>query len=205
MSPAAPDLPGLPPLSWTGVDGVAMYDDRTGALTLESAPGVDWTNDAGGGPQQHGATALAFAAPDGDFVLSAHVRVPGERTTFDAGALALWADPDHWAKLCDEHSPQGDDMVVSVVTDGFSDDGNGRLLAGPGVFLRVARVGPAFAFHASDDGTTWDFVRTFRLRADPGPFSVGFLAQAPLGDRCTATFDHIVLTHRTLPDLRDGS
>ncbi len=199
------DLPGLPPLHWTGTEGTARTDPDTGALSLVAAAGVDWTNNAGGGPRRHDATALAFPAPEGDFTLSARVTVHDDRTTFDAGALALWADPDHWAKLCDEHSPQGDDMVVSVVTDGFSDDGNGRLLARPDVFLRVARVGPAFAFHASDDGTTWDFVRTFRLRADPGPFSVGFLAQAPLGDRCTATFDHIVLTHRTLPDLRDGS
>lgn len=198
-------VPGLPPLHWTGLDGTAHLDADTGSLTLVSAAGVDWTNDAAGGPQQHGATALAFPAPDGDFVFSARVTVHGERTTFDAGALALWSDRDHWAKLCDEHSPQGEDMVVSVVTDGFSDDGNGRLLSGPSVSLRIARVGPAFAFHASDDGVTWDFVRTFRL--DPGaqPFSVGFLAQAPLGDGCTVTFDHIALAAGTLADLRDGS
>ncbi|MDK8173498.1 DUF1349 domain-containing protein [Curtobacterium citreum] len=204
MSPAAPDLPGLPPLSWTGVDGVATHDDRTGTLTLESAAGVDWTNDAGGGPQQHGATALAFAAPDGDFVLSARVRVPGERTTFDAGALALWADPCHWAKLCDEHAPHGEDMVVSVVTNDWSDDCNSRLLDAPAVHLRVARVGSAFAFHASSDGRTWDFVRTFRLRFGSAPLSVGFLAQAPTGDGCTAVFDEIAYAERTLPDLRDG-
>ncbi|MGL3198294.1 MULTISPECIES: DUF1349 domain-containing protein [Curtobacterium] len=199
------DVPGLPPLRWTGAEGTVRLAPDTGALTLVSTAGVDWTNDAGGGSQQHGATALAFPAPAGDFTLSARVTVHGDRTTFDAGALALWSDRDHWAKLCDEHSPQGRDMVVSVVTDHTSDDGNGRLLSGPSVFLRIARVGPAFAFHASDDGETWDFVRTFRLEPGPQPFSVGFLAQAPLGDGCTATFDAISFATATLADLRDGS
>jgi len=196
-------LPGIPPLHWTGSEGVARVDG--GTLTLEAAAGVDWTNDAAGGPQQHAATALAFAAPDGDFVLSARVRVAGERTTFDAGALALWCDEDHWAKLCDEQSPQGDAMVVSVVTDGWSDDANGPLLRAPAIHLRIARVGPAIAFHSSPDGMRWDFVRTFRLPVSPAPLSIGFLAQAPMGDGCVAVFDGIAYEERTLADLRDGS
>lgn len=198
-------LPGLPPLTWTGAAGSATVDPGAGSLVLDAAAGVDWTNDAGGSPQQHGASALAFAAPSGDFTLSARVRVPGPRTTFDAGALALWSDPDHWAKVCDERSPQRRDMVVSVVTDGYSDDANGRLLDADGVFLRVARVGSAWAFHSSDDGATWDFVRVFRLGSGDAPWSVGFLAQAPTGRGCRAVFDRIELRERTLADLRDGS
>ncbi|QNE34320.1 DUF1349 domain-containing protein [Leifsonia shinshuensis] len=198
-------LPGLPPLRWTGVDGAASYDERNGVLSLRAAAGTDWTNDAGGGPQQHAATALAFTAPAGDFVLSARVRVPGERTTFDAGALALWSDRDHWAKLCNEFSPHGEEMVVSVVTDGFSDDCNGPILDARAVYLRVARVGQAFAFHSSRDGRFWDFVRVFRLPVSTEPLCVGFLAQAPLGDRSDPTFDSIRYETRSLGSLRDGS
>lgn len=198
-------VPSLPPLHWTGAPGVAAVDDATGTLMLEAAAGVDWTNDASGGDRQHGATALAFAAPDHDFVLSARVRVSGARTTFDAGALALWADRDHWAKLCNEYSPHGETMVVSVVTDEFSDDVNSSVVYDAAIFLRVARVGAAFAFHASRDGLRWDFVRLFRLRHDGLPLSVGFLAQAPLGEGCSATFDRIAYAERSLADLRDRS
>lgn len=198
-----PLLHGLPPLHWTGADGEASVDDASGALTLRAARGVDWTNDSAGGPWQHAATALAFPAPEGDFVLSARVRVLGARSTFDAGALALWSGADRWAKLCNENSPQGEPMVVSVVTNGFSDDANGPLIPGDGVFLRIARVGVAYAFHFSVDGASWHFVRLFRLDADPSSISLGFLAQAPMGDDATAVFDGIDFARRSLPDLRD--
>lgn len=198
-------LPGLPDLHWTGVDADAAFDDDARALTLTAAAGVDWTNDATGGAPQHAASALAFTAPEGDFVLSARVRMAGARSTFDAGALALWADADHWAKLCNEYSPQGEAMVVSVVTDGFSDDANGPLISADAVFLRVARTGAAFAFHSSRDGRSWDFVRLFRLREAAAPVSVGFLAQAPMGESAVAVFDEVVFDFRSLTDLRDGS
>ncbi|BAJ75862.1 uncharacterized conserved protein [Microbacterium testaceum StLB037] len=198
-------LPGLPPLHWTGVDGDAALDELTGALTLRAAGGVDWTNDATGGPAQHAATALAFPTPEGDFVLSARVRVLGPRSTFDAGALALWSSPDRWAKLCNEYSPQGEAMVVSVVTNDFSDDANGPLIPGDAVFLRVARTGPAYAFHFSLDAESWHFVRLLRVDAASSTVSVGFLAQAPLGDGATVVFDEIAYARRSLADLRDLS
>ncbi|GAA4264835.1 DUF1349 domain-containing protein [Frondihabitans peucedani] len=198
-------IPGLPPLAWTGAEGAADIDESAAGsvLTMTSEPGVDWTNDALGGPQQQAATALGFVA-DGDFALSARVRVLSERSTFDAGVLAIWADDDHWAKICFEFSPQGEPMVVSVVTDVFSDDCNSQLVEGDFVFLRVVRTGDGWAFHSSEDGRVWRFVRLFRL-SSPGPFRVGFLSQAPTGDACTAAFDEIAYTTTVPSDLRDGS
>ena len=194
--------PGIPALDWIPVSGTAELTSD-GVLQLQSAGGVDWTNDAGGGPQQHAAAMLGFDAT-GDFSLSARVRVPGERTTFDAGALAIWGDRDHWAKVCFEYSPQGQAMVVSVVTDVFSDDVNSTLVDTDAVYLRVTRTGSAWAFHSSSDGRSWDFVRYFRLDID-GPVRVGFLAQAPLGPTCVALFDEIVYTRDIPRNLRDGS
>lgn len=191
----------LPPLTWTHARGDAVHSD--GELVLRAAAGVDWSNDSVGAPPLHGATMLGFTPPTHDFTLSARVTVPGPRTTFDAGVLALWADGDHWAKLCFEYSPQGDPMVVSVVTNEHSDDVNSWLVTDESVFLRVTRVGPAWAFHASRDGQTWDFVRLFRLRAEPT--HVGFLSQAPMGEACEARFSDITLTSAAPADLRNGA
>jgi regulation of enolase protein 1 (concanavalin A-like superfamily) len=193
---------GLPALSWTNGEGDASLD-ADGALVLRSAPGVDWTDDALGGEPQHGATSLAFEAPD-EFTLSSRITIAGPRTTFDAGALALWSDPGHWAKICFENSPQGETMIVTVVTNGWSDDVNSTVVEGDATFVRVTRVGPGWAFHSSDDGVEWRFVRQFRLEVD-GPVQVGFLAQAPQGDTCEARFDRIVLGETAPADLRDGS
>ena len=194
--------PGIPALDWIPVSGTAELTSD-GVLQLQSAGGVDWTNDAGGGPQQHAAAMLGFDAT-GDFSLSARVRVPGERTTFDAGALAIWGDRDHWAKVCFEYSPQGQAMVVSVVTDVFSDDVNSTIIDADAVFLRVTRTGSAWAFHSSSDGRFWDFVRYFHLDISD-PVQVGFLSQAPFGPTCVALFDEIVYTRDIPSDLRDGS
>jgi regulation of enolase protein 1 (concanavalin A-like superfamily) len=195
------DLPGLPPLRWTGEPGRATFAE--GTLELVASAGVDWSNDATGGPAQQRATALAFETP-GQFSLSARVSVVPPRSTFDAAALALWADRDHWAKLCFEFSPHGQAMVVSVVTNDYSDDVNSVLVPRDSVWLRIVRVGPAWAFHASSDGQRWEFVRLFRLATEL-PVQAGFLAQAPLGQRCEARFDRIALSDSVPRDLRDGS
>lgn len=200
-------LDALPPLSWVPVEGEASVEQSTQTLTMQSAAGVDWTNDATGGEQQHRAASLAFVAPSEPFTLSANVSVIGDRTTFDAGALSVWADEDHWAKLCFENSPDGEPMVVSVVTNTYSDDVNSHLVADDSIFLRLAFLGDdAWAFHSSTDGERWNFVRLFNLPVPAGTStSVGFLSQAPCGERCDVVFRDIRFSHSLLSDTRDGS
>lgn len=207
MQHATPQVDGLPDLSWVPVEGRATLDHVQGALTLHSDAGVDWTNDATGADQQHAAASLAFLAPAQPFVLSARVRVEGRRTTFDAGALSMWSDQDHWAKVCFEYSPQGEPMVVSVVTNHYSDDVNSVLVAESSVYLRIAGLGNhAWVFHSSSDGRHWNFVRLFNLPgSDQAPTMVGFLSQAPFGAGGDVIFDEIDYREDLLSDLRDGS
>lgn len=199
---STPRVDGLPELAWSHTEGQAHVSD--GVLTMVSAAEVDWINHAtDGDPSRQDATSLGFT-PAGDFQFSARVQVPGPRTTFDAGVLTLWVDAHSWAKLCFEYSPQGTAMVVSVVTNGYSDDVNSWEVDGDAVHLRISRIGPAYAFHSSSDGSRWDFVRLFRL-GSPAPVTVGLMAQAPTGPTCTVRFSDITLTHTTLAGLRDGS
>jgi regulation of enolase protein 1 (concanavalin A-like superfamily) len=141
-------------------------------------------------------------APAGDFQLSAKVSV-GFGATFDAGALVVLVGDDRWVKLAFEYSPQGAGMIVSVVTRGRSDDANGYIVDGPAVWLRIARVGRAYAAHASLDGARWDFVRHFDLGDTTA--AIGFEVQSPLGEGCRATFTDIAYQTTTLADLRDGT
>ena len=114
----------------------------------------------------------------------------------------LWHDERTWAKLALELSPQGEPMVVSVVTRGTSDDCNSRVVAGNSLWLRIARIGAAHAFHASSDGERWDLVRHFSL--DEPQLELGFEAQSPTGEGCRAVFSDVRLEARTLADLRSG-
>ena len=97
--------------------------------------------------------------------------------------------PERWVKLAFEVSPQGEPMVVSVATNGRSDDANAFVVAGEHVWLRVSRLGPACALHARLDDEPWRFVRHLALAADE--LHAGFLAQSPIGDGARATFDAV--------------
>jgi regulation of enolase protein 1 (concanavalin A-like superfamily) len=208
------DVPQVPfPLAASSADAWRV-DGGTGALTVTARPHSDLFIDPGSGSpldershlnaeSQLNALTLLGVPPEGDFRLSARVSVDFT-ATFDAGVLLLWIDETHWAKLCFEHSPDGEAMVVSVVTREVSDDANGFVVEGRSVWLRVSRIGHAYAYHASLDGRTWRLIRFFALHP-AGTASVGFEAQAPTGDGCAVTFDHIRFSQERLADLRDGS
>ena len=113
---------------------------------------------------------------------------------------------DDWCKVCFELSPEKKPTVVSVVTRGVSDDANGQVVEGTSVFLRVSKYGSVIAFHYSaDGGEYWTLHRIFCLRDPEKPMTVGFLAQAPTGDGCTAAFSHIKFGQHTLADPRNGA
>jgi uncharacterized protein len=183
-----------PPRAWRATDS---------GLTIEAGAATDWFAD----PADPGSiVALApalLARLDGDFLLGARVGAAFE-SVFDAGALMLYADDRCWAKLCLEYSPQGEPTIVTVVTNGSSDDANAYVVGGREAWLRIARIGSAFAFHASRDGARWELVRYFRLET-PAELRVGFEAQSPTGEGCVATFDEIRFERRRLTDLRGGT
>ena len=203
MTSTSPAITGLPDLTWHGEPAGSGYDAEAGRLSITADARTDWFNDPLSGARTGSAPALLFA-PEGDFALSARVSV-GFAGTFDAGVLCLRQSDEQWAKLCFEHSPQGEAMVVSVVTRGTSDDANSVVVRDDSVYLRVLRSGSAYAFHYSLDGSVWHFVRLFRLGEGTQPMRVGFLAQAPDSVQSTSTFEEITLATTVPADMRNGS
>src|SRR5579859_5038595 len=194
------DLEGYPRCEYQVTDGSLML---TGAALTDL-----FVDPAGAGPIPD-AGRLVGTPPGGDFTLAARVRVDFG-ATYDAGALLLHAGERVWAKLCFELSPQRRPTVVTVVTRGTSDDGNSFDVTGRTVWLRVTRCGAAWAFHSSADGQWWQLVRYFSLGSDvsaaaANAVKVGFLAQSPTGQGCTATFERIAFRPGAPSDLRDGS
>jgi len=195
------ELPGVPfPFRWLLPPAESRLSD--GVLTIVAGPRSDWFIDPEGLAEPVMNAPALVGEPDGDFVLSARVTVDFA-DTFDAGVLLLYAHDRAWAKLCFEYSPAGEAMVVSVVTRDVSDDCNSTVLEGNTAWLRVARLGSAFAFHASTDARTWRLIRYFGL-GPVDPVAVGFEAQSPLGAGCRVTFDEIHFELARLADLRSG-
>lgn len=188
------------PLAWDVAPASWSLDDGP-QLTIAAPARSDLFNDPAGGEPMTAAPRL-LGPVTGDFQLSARVRCTFDGT-FDAGALLLWAGEGEWVKLAFEVSPQGEPMVVSVVTDGRSDDANAFVVPDASVWLRISRMGAACGLHARLDGEDWRFVRHFALAGRDG-LRAGFLAQSPMGDGATARFDEIGFVPERLADLRSG-
>jgi uncharacterized protein len=171
-------------------------------VSLEAGPKTDLFTAPDGSVVLDNAT-IQLLDVEGDFQLLARVSAP-LTSTFDAGALVVYASPDAWGKLALERSPQGDATIVSVVTRGVSDDANAFAAPENSAWLRVSRNGETFAFHASDDGLWWSLIRWFTI---PGAREgrPGFLAQSPTGDGLIAQFDDVELRPEPVAELRDGS
>jgi regulation of enolase protein 1 (concanavalin A-like superfamily) len=195
-------IPRVPvALRWDGGadDAYLPLDD---GLAIDAGPRTDLFIN----PQRTAAGLDAprlFACAQGDFLLSAHVRVDLAHP-HDGGGLLVWLDDRAWAKLALEMSAQGEPEIVSVVTRGTSDRASGFVVTGENLWLRLARVGNAYAFHASLDQEYWRLVRHFTLYASDSP-SYGFFAQSPTGQGCSATFDQITFEPKRLAELLDGS
>jgi hypothetical protein len=198
-------LPSLPfPLEPAGRPPPGCHV-RNGALILTAMGGTDLYVDPAGPDTVPDAGRFVGLPPAGDFTLAAQVRVDFG-APFDAGALLLHARERHWAKVELEYSPQRQPTAVTMVTKGASDTGNSFEVDGDTLWLRITRSGAAWAFHASANGSRWRLLRYFALGGDPAELvRVGFLAQSPAGDGCTASFDHIAFARGAPANLRDGS
>lgn len=211
--------PALPfPLAPAGGKNCEFAVDDAGALRLTGEARSDLFIDPVAGAERPDAGYLLGVPPrgagradgdgsgGGDFTLSARITVPfGAK--FDAGVLLVYAGPERFAKACFEFSPQRKPMAVSVVTRGVSDDANAFVVEGDTLWLRVTRVGAAWAFHASIDGKWWDMLRYFTLGEPPeerDAVRVGFLAQSPVGEGIEVTFTQIAYSEGAPADLRDG-
>lgn len=196
------NVPALPtPLTWHNppLHATTHGSDQ---LTITAGTETDWFVDPAGSYAKRNAPVAFFTPPAENCLLSAQVGVEFG-SIFDAGVLFVYADNERWAKLCFELSPQRQPMIVSVVTRGTSDDSNAVPLTDNHAYLRVHRRGDVFAFHYSLDGRFWPLVRYFTL----GPLetlSLGFSAQSPTGQSCTATFAEINYRAGLLADVRNG-
>jgi len=93
--------------------------------------------------------------------------------------------------------------VVSVVTNGVSDDSNGCNIEADSVWLQVVRAGNNFAIHYSLDGEKYDMVRLFSLPVE-STVKVGLEAQCPAGEGGYRYFSHLSIEKKTVRNLRAG-
>ncbi len=143
-----------------------------------------------------------YTEVEGDFVAQIHIS-HAFKNVWDAGALMVCADDTHWAKLCFEGTDFGTQAIVSVVTNGLSDDANGVNYHWPNVWLQIVRKGNLFGMHYGPDGATWNMVRYFHIEM-PSTVKVGMVAQCPGGPGTVIDFFHFGVENKCVLDIRAG-
>ncbi|PSW09248.1 DUF1349 domain-containing protein [Photobacterium rosenbergii] len=143
-----------------------------------------------------------FTRLSGDFTFQAKLdcQLVG---LFDAGALMVRESAECWAKICIEKCADGGISIVSVVTDGWSDDTNNEVLQSPEAYLRITRKGNMIGLHYSLDGKQWRFVRKFGLPWSP-QLQVGVAAQAPRQAGCKVSVEQMSISNQPVADFRNG-
>lgn len=188
-------------LDW--LDDSGQVEVNGNRLSMRAAAETDWFNDPEQGTKVSSAPAFCAAIAE-DCQVSARVGV-GFESVFDAGVLFVHQSENDYAKLCFERAPSGENTIVSVVTRNVSDDANGPSVADDWIHLRISSYRGVIAFHWSTDGRAWALLRYFQLR-DPGaPTTLGFVAQSPTGEGCTATFSDISYRPVAPTDIRNGT
>ena len=139
---------------------------------------------------------------EGDFVIRAKVSHEF-KYVYDSASLMVMKNLECWAKACYEYTDFGTHAVVSVVTNGLSDDANGCNLEGNIAWLQICRVGNNFGIHYSVDGEKFYMMRYFSLPAEP-LMKVGLLAQSPLGKGGKRIYENLTIEKRTVKNIRAG-
>ena len=139
---------------------------------------------------------------EGDFVIKAKVSHEF-KDVYDSASLMVMKNLECWAKACYEYTDFGTHAVVSVVTNGLSDDANGCNLEGNTAWLQICRVVNNFGIHYSTDGEHFYMMRYFSLPAEP-VMKVGLLAQSPLGSGGKRIYENLTIEKRTVKNIRAG-
>jgi regulation of enolase protein 1 (concanavalin A-like superfamily) len=170
-------------------------------LEIKALPKSDYFIDPSGEKKILNAPYF-YTEANKDFILKAKVS-RSFVSTYDACVLMVMSSEDCWVKLCFELTDLGTNAVVSVVTNGVSDDANGVNIQGDTVYMQVAKKGDLFALHYSLDGRDYKMVRYFRLTMKE-TFKLGFVAQSPTGEGGDCIFEEIQLSYEPIKDLRKG-
>lgn len=127
--------------------------------------------------------------PSGDFIFSA--KVSGDFTSaYSGGALMVYANGQHWAKLLFERFKSGYNGIASTVTNTSGDDAYHGTRQAQSYYLKVARHDTSYVFYSSSNGKKWNFERHFSLENNT-QVQIGFMAQSPLATAQQVSFSDI--------------
>jgi regulation of enolase protein 1 (concanavalin A-like superfamily) len=103
-----------------------------------------------------------------------------------------------------ERDERGRTRIVTVRTNGTSDDNNHDVVTANGVYLKISSDTKTVAFYYSLNNQEWQLVRLFK-NDYPNKLWLGLSSQSPTGDGNSTTFENVTLTQTSVSDFRLGT
>ncbi len=179
----------------------ANYTCEDDIITMQALPKTDYFVN----PENDDVTGNAqflYKEITGDFTMVSKVSHEF-KSTYDACVLFAYDNDKRWAKACFELTDFGTKAVVSVMTNGKSDDANGVNVDVNEIWLRLSRKKNTFAVHYSLDGETFFMARISNIPMND-KIKVGIVAQSPVGEGGARIFKSLKIEQTTLENLRAG-
>lgn len=126
-----------------------------------------------------------------------------ETGTYSAGVLYAYENDIHNQKLCFEQSEDGLHRVVTVRTNGTSDDNNHQIISNEAVYMRLSSDGKTIGSYYSEDGKEWHMARLYK-NDFPETLLLGISSQSPKDDEHTCYFSEVSLVNQPTVDFRNG-
>jgi regulation of enolase protein 1 (concanavalin A-like superfamily) len=122
---------------------------------------------------------------------------------YDAGTIYIYIDNEHWLKFAFERDEKLRCRVVTVKTDGSSDDNNHDIIGQDYVYMRIASNGKQIGYYYSTNGVDWNLARIYKNNY-PQKIWLGLSSQSPKPGNNPAFFGKMSLTDSYISNHRLG-
>jgi uncharacterized protein len=179
-----------------------MIKDKD-SIVLTSTKETDFFIEPGGAYEKSDAPLLLKKIDNTKpFTLTAELK-PEHKVKYDAGMLFIFVDEKHWLKFAFEADERMNTRIVTVRTNGTSDDNNHDVEKDSIVFLKISSDTKSIGFYYSNDNKTWNLVRVFKNEYPQNIFA-GVGTQSPAGDGNKTVFYGIEFSDSAMKDFRSG-
>jgi len=123
--------------------------------------------------------------------------------TYDAGALYVFVNNDIWQKFAFEMDERKMTRLVSVRTNGTSDDNNHDAIEEKTVFMKISSDVESIGYYYSTDSISWQLTRVYK-NDFPESIWLGISSQSPLGEGTSTKFESCSLSKTAIKNFRLG-
>lgn len=181
------------------INNPVSYKCNGNNITIEAGKKTDLFNDMCS-DSRYSNFPFYYTLIEGDFIIRCKI-APEFKETYDLGCIIIFENIEKWIKFAFENADSGHPSMVSVVTNGVSDDSNGEKIDESEIWMQIIRKGNNFALHYSKDKDKWVLVRIFKLDINK-EVKVGLSAQSPIGDGCNVRFEGLEIKENNYENIR---